>query len=451
MHLDHAFKLHTVCFIWDDQNIWCFPDSTHQSSMKVKEMHPGKILNDAMNSSPTNFSTGLDNLADPTEAIAESQNLAANVFDAEKTWYLINGTTAGLQVCYIYWHLGKFLHWMASKYLSGLHFCDILCCIESGTLSSEAVSPLWTAWRRLKASSPFISTTKQRNLESIADLSLIECIRQRLSVSWHCSSCCVASISSQMLAWRLISVSNFSRHSTSFTAALQAALLATCPSKSVVVARNCHISVFNALVLAGARPRWIQPEVCPHSQVALHVTVTSLELALEEEIQARHKPCAVVVVSPTYYGIVSDVEGRPLSLWKTLFSTEHLKKKKIRAHSALKTSWSLNPYRAAIWRDPYSWYCNLRLFLFLSLCIIMIWVLSPGYISKSSLPQVLPSAAISMVFLWLWTKLMVLILACILAFQTQQCSKVLISQCNPRTKPWHPWASLPCCIVKVLW
>lgn len=41
---------------------------------------------------------GLDNLASPTGPIAESQNLAAQAFGADQTWYLVNGTTVGLQV-----------------------------------------------------------------------------------------------------------------------------------------------------------------------------------------------------------------------------------------------------------------------------------------------------------------------------------------------------------------
>jgi len=41
---------------------------------------------------------GLDNLADPSGPIEEAQILAAEVFGAEKTWFLVNGTSVGLQV-----------------------------------------------------------------------------------------------------------------------------------------------------------------------------------------------------------------------------------------------------------------------------------------------------------------------------------------------------------------
>lgn len=39
--------------------------------------------------------TGLDDLHEPEEGIAEAEHLAAEVFGAEKTWFLINGSTAG--------------------------------------------------------------------------------------------------------------------------------------------------------------------------------------------------------------------------------------------------------------------------------------------------------------------------------------------------------------------
>ena len=39
---------------------------------------------------------GLDNLACPTEVIQTAQELAAAAFGAEQTWFLVNGSTAGV-------------------------------------------------------------------------------------------------------------------------------------------------------------------------------------------------------------------------------------------------------------------------------------------------------------------------------------------------------------------
>lgn len=40
---------------------------------------------------------GLDYLSSPTGAIKEAQELAAAAFGADETWFLVNGTTVGIQ------------------------------------------------------------------------------------------------------------------------------------------------------------------------------------------------------------------------------------------------------------------------------------------------------------------------------------------------------------------
>ena len=44
------------------------------------------------------YCVGLDYLSDPTNAIFASQSLAADIFGADRTWFLVNGTSVGLQV-----------------------------------------------------------------------------------------------------------------------------------------------------------------------------------------------------------------------------------------------------------------------------------------------------------------------------------------------------------------
>ena len=41
--------------------------------------------------------TGLDYLSAPTGPIKEAQELAARAFGADMTWFLVNGTTVGIQ------------------------------------------------------------------------------------------------------------------------------------------------------------------------------------------------------------------------------------------------------------------------------------------------------------------------------------------------------------------
>ncbi len=71
----------------------------------------------------------------------------------------------------------------------------------------------------------------------------------------------------------------------------------------VVVQRNVHSSIIDGLVLSGLRPRFVAPEVDPELGIAHCLTPKSLDRELAETPDA----CAVMIVSPTYFGAVADV------------------------------------------------------------------------------------------------------------------------------------------------
>ena len=88
------------------------------------------------------------------------------------------------------------------------------------------------------------------------------------------------------------------------TCGVEAALLATCgPGDRVVVPRNALQSVLSGLVLTGAMPVWVAPAYDPDWQMALGVTVDAIAAALHQHADVK----AVVVVSPTYEGVCSDI------------------------------------------------------------------------------------------------------------------------------------------------
>jgi len=75
----------------------------------------------------------------------------------------------------------------------------------------------------------------------------------------------------------------------------------------VAVQRNVHQSVIYGLVLAGATVSWLDPEIDPDFGIQHCVTPEQLGQTLAEH-EGRQLD-AVIVVSPTYYGAVSDVPG----------------------------------------------------------------------------------------------------------------------------------------------
>jgi lysine decarboxylase len=75
------------------------------------------------------------------------------------------------------------------------------------------------------------------------------------------------------------------------------------PGDEVIVARSCHKSVYAGLVMAGLEPVWVGPDVDPATGLPLGLPVERVAEALRTHPAAR----AVIVVEPSYTGVVSDV------------------------------------------------------------------------------------------------------------------------------------------------
>jgi arginine/lysine/ornithine decarboxylase len=71
----------------------------------------------------------------------------------------------------------------------------------------------------------------------------------------------------------------------------------------LIMARNCHKSIFNALGLADIRPVYAYPEVLEEYGVLGGITATEVARCLAENSDAE----AVIIPSPNYYGITSDI------------------------------------------------------------------------------------------------------------------------------------------------
>ena len=71
----------------------------------------------------------------------------------------------------------------------------------------------------------------------------------------------------------------------------------------VILPRNVHRSVINALVLNGAAPVYVNPDMDTKLGIALGMKVPQVEQAIRENPDA----VAVLVNNPTYYGICSDL------------------------------------------------------------------------------------------------------------------------------------------------
>ncbi len=85
-----------------------------------------------------------------------------------------------------------------------------------------------------------------------------------------------------------------------------AAVMAAVPKgKKLIMARNCHKSVFNALSLAGIEPVYAYPEFISEYGISGAVSADEIARLLAENPDAE----AVIFPSPNYYGICSDIEA----------------------------------------------------------------------------------------------------------------------------------------------
>lgn len=86
---------------------------------------------------------------------------------------------------------------------------------------------------------------------------------------------------------------------------LSAILGVTEREDTILVARNCHKSVYHAIDMNELRPVYLYPEFDSQAGLNTKVSVDDVEKALVENPKIR----AVVIVSPTYDGVVSDVKA----------------------------------------------------------------------------------------------------------------------------------------------
>ncbi|MDW8059832.1 MAG: aminotransferase class I/II-fold pyridoxal phosphate-dependent enzyme [Thermomicrobium sp.] len=89
----------------------------------------------------------------------------------------------------------------------------------------------------------------------------------------------------------------------STTGNLAALLTLSRPGQPIVVTRAMHKSLLAGLILSGARPVYVVPEVDEETGFLLDVAPEAVERAL----QAHPDATAVAIVSPTYTGVTSDL------------------------------------------------------------------------------------------------------------------------------------------------
>ena len=88
------------------------------------------------------------------------------------------------------------------------------------------------------------------------------------------------------------------------TSGVQAMIMSSCtPGDKIILPRNAHKSIFNGLILSGANPVYVQPEIDDYLGIVTGITSEDLRAAIDRNRDAR----AVMAINPSYYGIASEL------------------------------------------------------------------------------------------------------------------------------------------------
>ncbi len=88
------------------------------------------------------------------------------------------------------------------------------------------------------------------------------------------------------------------------TFGVQVMILSACsPKDKIIVPRNVHKSVINGIILSGAIPIFMEPEIDYNYGIANGVKVETVK----ETIKAHPDAKAIFIINPTYFGVASDL------------------------------------------------------------------------------------------------------------------------------------------------
>lgn len=90
------------------------------------------------------------------------------------------------------------------------------------------------------------------------------------------------------------------------TSGVQYMILTACkPKDKIIMPRNVHKSAINALILSGAQPVFMNPQVDFSYGIMNGVTYETVKKTIQEHPDAK----AVFLVNPTYFGVTSDLSA----------------------------------------------------------------------------------------------------------------------------------------------
>ncbi len=76
----------------------------------------------------------------------------------------------------------------------------------------------------------------------------------------------------------------------------------------IIAARNCHVSVYNAIIQNELEVEYVYPQYDEKYGYYKGITLEEIKEAVEKHLLVSENIKAVVITSPTYEGNVSDIK-----------------------------------------------------------------------------------------------------------------------------------------------
>lgn len=173
----------------------------------------------------------------------------------------------------------------------------------------QNLTPLADALKEQAANAfvPFDVPGHKGRLDVLAEYFGERCLQldknSRLSIDYLCQPRSVIK-KAEALAAELFGACNAFFMVGGTTSSVQAMIMYACsPGEKIILPRNVHSSVINAVILAGAVPVYIDPQIHDALGISLGMRIEDIEACIKQNPEAK----AVLVNNPTYYGVCSDI------------------------------------------------------------------------------------------------------------------------------------------------
>ena len=82
-----------------------------------------------------------------------------------------------------------------------------------------------------------------------------------------------------------------------------------CIGTDVIAQRSAHSSFIDGMILAGTTPYFLLPNLDLARGINHGLTPSALDAGFQQAVDEGRRPCAAYVISPSYFGAVSDITG----------------------------------------------------------------------------------------------------------------------------------------------